>query len=91
MALTVILSVIYLLSFGVILWRIQIPKVMIQTGDEIDKMHNEMNVGEDLKHSQLAYLLAHLGSIRMTVWMIEKTLKVGFVGVVGALLFSKFI
>jgi hypothetical protein len=46
MALTVILSVIYLLIFGVILWRIQIPKVMIQTGDEIDKMHNEMNVGE---------------------------------------------
>ena len=43
MELTVILSFIYLPIFWVILWKIQIPMVMIQTGDAIDKMHSEMD------------------------------------------------
>ena len=86
-----ILSVIYFLAFAFTLWRIKVPDVMIQTADEIDKMHSTIPVGEDLKHGQLTYLLAHIGSIRMSIWMVEKTLKIGLVGLIGAVLFSRFI
>ena len=86
-----IFAIIYFISFIFILQRVKVPEVMIQTWDEIDKMQNSMPVGEDLKSGQLAYLLAHVGSIRMSIWMVEKTLKIGLVGLTGAVLFSIFV
>ena len=80
------LSIIYLVILAAIFRFIKIPKTMLNAEIEMLELENLVS-GEELKHRQLKQLIESSHSIRMTVWVIEKTLKVGLVAVCGAILF----
>ena len=88
----IIFTILYLLSIYIFMKLIFAPEHMIQAGIEQEEMQNKLESGsKDLTNAQLAFLLAHQHSIRMTVFVIEKKIIVGVLGIVGAIFLSKLV